>query len=71
MSDFERSLLERKDRDELSKIAQSLGQKPPSRAKKADMVDLILTLAGVPVDGDAVPQGRRHLAPVSLACHQR
>ena len=64
MSDFERSLLERKDRDELSKIALSLGQKPPSRAKKADMVDLILRLAGVPVDGAAATEPR-HVAAVA------
>ena len=57
MSDFERSLLERKDRDELTKIAISLGQKPPARAKKADMVDLILRLAGVPLDVAPGPDG--------------
>ncbi len=49
MSGFERSLLERKERDELTQIAEQLGQRPPSRAKKADIVDLILQLAGVPV----------------------
>src|SRR4051794_23971326 len=53
MSGFDPSVLERKDRDELSQIAESLGQKPPSRARKADIVDLILRLAGVP--SDAVP----------------
>ena len=47
MSGFDPSVLERKDRDELSQIAESLGQKPPSRARKADIVDLILRLAGV------------------------
>ncbi len=57
MSGFDRSLLERKERDELSQIAEQLGQKPPSRAKKADIVELILRLAGVTVDGgeDAAP----------------
>ena len=44
MSGFDPSVLERKDRDELSQIAESLGQKPPSRARKADIVDLILRL---------------------------
>ena len=44
---LERSALERKDRDELHTIATALGGKPGSRAKKADMVDLILELAGV------------------------
>ncbi len=49
MSGFERSLLERKERDELTHIAEQLGRRPPSRAKKADIVDLILELAGVSV----------------------
>ena len=44
---LERSALERKDRDELQTIAQALGGKPGSRAKKADIVDLILNLTGV------------------------
>ena len=39
--------LERKDRAELATIAQALGGKPPSRAKKADIITLILELAGV------------------------
>jgi transcription termination factor Rho len=45
--ELERSALERKDRDELHTIAVALGGKPGSRAKKADIVDLILELAGV------------------------
>jgi len=45
--ELERSALERKDRDELHTIATALGGKPGSRAKKADIVDLILDLAGV------------------------
>ena len=44
---LERSALERKDRDELMTIAQALGGKPGSRAKKADIVSLILELTGV------------------------
>jgi transcription termination factor Rho len=53
---LERSALERKDRDELHTIATALGGKPGSRAKKADMVDLILELAGVtPASGSASP----------------
>jgi transcription termination factor Rho len=60
MSGFDRSLLERKERDELSQIAEQLGQKPPSRAKKADIIDLILRLAGVPVGA-----GGEHAAPAS------
>jgi transcription termination factor Rho len=49
MSDpvLERSVLERKERDELLTIARALGAKPPARAKKSAIVDLILTSAGV------------------------
>jgi transcription termination factor Rho len=50
---LERSALERKDRDELLTIAKALGGKPPARAKKADIVDLVLQLTGV--EGDAAP----------------
>ena len=49
--DFDRSHLERKDREQLVIIATTLGRKPPSRAKKAEIVDLILELAGVPSGG--------------------
>ena len=53
--------LERKDRAELATIAQALGGKPGSRAKKADIITMILELAGVttpagddaPADGEA------------------
>ena len=44
---LERSALEAKDRDSLLQIATAMGGKPGSRAKKADIIDLILTLAGV------------------------
>ena len=44
--DFDPSLLEGKDRSELVAIATSLGEKPPSRAKKADIVAHILRLVG-------------------------
>jgi transcription termination factor Rho len=52
---LERSALERKDRDELHTIAVAMGGKPGSRARKADIVDLIMELAGVgpaPAGGD-------------------
>ncbi|MCU1453474.1 MAG: Transcription termination factor Rho, partial [Acidimicrobiales bacterium] len=49
--DFDRSLLERKERTELIAIAESLGEKPPSRAKKADIVDHILKLVNVDPGG--------------------
>ena len=57
-STLERSALERKDREELTTIALALGAKPPSRARKADIVQLILELTGVePPAAEATPQG--------------
>jgi transcription termination factor Rho len=53
---LERSALERKDRDELMTIAQALGGKPGSRAKKADIVSLILELTGVGGDEAAAAE---------------
>ncbi|MDP7508340.1 MAG: transcription termination factor Rho [Acidimicrobiales bacterium] len=44
---LERDALEGKDRDELTTIATALGGKPGSRARKAEIVDLILDLAGI------------------------
>src|SRR5690625_4088728 len=60
MSDFDPSLLEGKDRKELVAIATSLGRKPPSRAKKADMIKLIMDLVGADPDeptDDAADKG--------------
>ncbi len=44
-TEMRRSTLQRKDRDELTKIAETLGKKPPSRARKGEIIDLILDLA--------------------------
>jgi transcription termination factor Rho len=44
---LERSVLERKEREELQTIARAMGAEPPARAKKADLVDLILQTAGI------------------------
>ena len=58
-TDLERAALERKDRDELQTIAEAMGGKPGSRARKGEIIDLILELAGVtepaggPADGGA------------------
>ncbi len=46
-SELRRSTLQRKDRDELHTIAVAMGGKPGSRARKAEIVDMILDLAGV------------------------
>lgn len=48
----ERETLERKDRDELQKIAGALGGKVTSRTRKADIIEQILELTGV-IGGDA------------------
>jgi transcription termination factor Rho len=55
-SALERATLERKDREELVAIAQALGGKAPSRAKKADIVDIILELTGVSAGGGNAPE---------------
>lgn len=74
--DLERSKLEGKDRAQLVTIATALGTKPPARAKKADIVDLILRLAGVdeappveadPTKDDASDDGAPSKAPASTA----
>lgn len=49
----ERETLERKDRDELQKIAGALGGKVTSRTRKADIIEQILELTGVTGDGDS------------------
>jgi transcription termination factor Rho len=46
-TELQRSTLERKDRTELHTIAVAMGGKPGSRARKAEIVDLILGLAGI------------------------
>jgi len=76
---LERSALERKDRDELMTIAQALGGKPGSRAKKADIIDLILELTGVstgaadateaPADA-AAPAQEAPAAPEQAEAHE-
>jgi transcription termination factor Rho len=52
---LERSVLEAKDRDELFAIADALGAKPGSRAKKADLVSSILQATGVETSAADAP----------------
>src|SRR5215218_8008252 len=53
---LERSVLERKERDELAAIAEAVGLKPGTRVKKADLIDSILRATGVDVAAeDAAP----------------
>ncbi len=49
---LERSVLESKDRDQLLAIAQALGVKGVSRAKKGDLVDRILEQTGGGTNGE-------------------
>jgi len=74
-TELRRSTLERKDRDELVTIATALGSKPPSRARKSEIVDLIIKTATTssgdesaegPQDGDAsVKKNESKAAPKS------
>ena len=54
---LERSVLERKDREELLTIVEAIGAKAPSRARKSELVDLILETAGVDGNGDTSGNG--------------
>ena len=47
---LERSVLEAKEREELYAIADALGTKPGSRAKKADLITQILRATGIEPD---------------------
>ena len=49
-----RSTLQRKDREELTEIARTLGTKPPPRARKGEIIDLILDLVN---GADSEPLG--------------
>ena len=62
---LERSVLERKERDELAAIAEAMGVKPSSRASKATLIDQILREAGIETAADEKP--RRTRAPRSSA----
>ncbi|HUC37683.1 MAG TPA: transcription termination factor Rho [Acidimicrobiales bacterium] len=65
---LERSVLERKERDELRAIAEAMSLEMSSRTKKADIIDEILRAAGVDVvragsaNGDGSPGARRRAA---------
>jgi len=57
---LERSVLEAKEREELYAIAEALGTKPGSRARKSDLILQILRATGVVVDdAEAVPEKPR------------
>ncbi len=50
---LERSILERKERDELHSIATAMSLEPRPRSRKAEIIDLILQATGV--GSDAAP----------------
>src|SRR5580692_5277673 len=54
---LERSVLEGKERDELSAIAQAMSLKTNSRTKKADIIDQILDATGVTSGSAAASNG--------------
>ncbi len=54
---LERSVLEGKERDELSAIAQAMSLKTTSRTKKADIIDQILDATGVTSGAAAASNG--------------
>ena len=59
-TELSRSKLQRKDRAQLQIIAKAMGGRPDAKARKADIVDMILELAGISADGDG--QGAPDLA---------
>jgi transcription termination factor Rho len=54
---LERSILERKERDELHAIASSMSLKPTARSKKSDIIDLILRATGVEFETTSTSTG--------------
>ena len=62
---LERSVLERKERDELAAIAEAMGVKAGSRASKATLIDHILREAGIESGTAAAYFGRT--TPVTLS----
>jgi transcription termination factor Rho len=68
---LERSVLEAKEREELFAIADALGTRPVTRARKGDLVTAILRATGVEVGDEPAParrtRARKAAAPVESA----
>ncbi|MGI8983502.1 MAG: transcription termination factor Rho [Acidimicrobiales bacterium] len=64
---LERSVLERKERDELATIATAMGVKPAARASKATLIDQILREAGIETAPEPKPRRRTTKAAASAA----
>jgi transcription termination factor Rho len=56
---LERSVLERKERDELATIAAAMGVKPSARASKSTLIDQILREAGIETAPEEKPKRAR------------
>src|SRR4051794_5584187 len=56
---LERSVLERKERDELATIAEAMGVKPSARASKSTLIDHILREAGIETAPEEKPRRTR------------
>ena len=61
-NDADRADLESKDKDSLIQIAIALGGKPTSRAKKAEIIDLILELASEEAGNSGSSEGNHNLS---------
>ncbi len=68
---LERSVLERKEREELRAIAEAMALDTNSRSKKADIIDQILRAAGVDADGATSTNGAVPAKPRSRAAGTR
>jgi transcription termination factor Rho len=67
---LERSVLERKERDELATIAEAMGVKPSARASKSTLIDHILREAGIETAPEEKPRrGRVSKAAAALAAN--
>ena len=64
---LERSVLERKERDELAAIAEAMGVKPSARASKTTLIDQILRQAGIQTAAEERPKRTRSRAGASTA----
>jgi transcription termination factor Rho len=64
---LERSVLEGKERDELSAIAQAMSLKTTTRTKKADIIDQILDATGVTGNGNGHTNGDRANGDAAVA----
>src|SRR3954469_1529953 len=69
---LERSVLERKERDELAAIAEAMGVKTGSRTSKANLIGQILREAGIDEgEGRGQRRGERGCRRLVGACGER